>query len=221
MSQVLNNLVKKVKELTKEVNSNPSEFNDTLATKVSWEPQINSYKNFKSSKLKIIDSSRLMYVPSLGTLITSSILILIGIGPIGLFIYALFYGTIINFSAILFVPFFGIIWIIVGLFIRYSVKIRNFDKVKGYYWVGKKPARAVNGTTQNKNKVPLEQIHAIQLIRKKHQGSDTTVTGYELNLILKDTSRLNIENHSSLRAVRKNASQLGRFLNVPVWDPTL
>jgi hypothetical protein len=43
---------------------------------------------------------------------------------------------------------------------------------------------------------------------------------HELNVILRDARRLNVIDHGDLEIVRRDAGQLARFLQVPVWDKT-
>ena len=70
---------------------------------------------------------------------------------------------------------------------------------------------------------PLDQIHAVQLVWKRVRcGHDPKrkYRSYEINLVLKDGSRLYVVDYGTGVGVRKNAAKLGEFLDVPVWDAT-
>ncbi len=72
-----------------------------------------------------------------------------------------------------------------------------------------------------KNKIiSLKEIQALQIISERMHGKNTTYTSYELNMILKNSSRVNIIDHWNLEEIRKNASELANKLWVKVYDIT-
>ncbi len=72
-----------------------------------------------------------------------------------------------------------------------------------------------------KNKIiSLKEIQALQIISERVHGKNTTYTSYELNMILKNSSRVNIIDHWNLEEIRKNASELANKLWVKVYDIT-
>lgn len=72
-----------------------------------------------------------------------------------------------------------------------------------------------------KNKIiSLKEIQALQIISERVHGKNTTYTSYELNMILKNSSRVNIIDHWNLEEIRKNASELANKLWVKVYDVT-
>ena len=64
----------------------------------------------------------------------------------------------------------------------------------------------------------LDDIHAIQLISEYISGKKSSYYSYELNLVLKDASRINVIDHGNDSTISSNAKVLSRFLDVPVWD---
>ena len=44
------------------------------------------------------------------------------------------------------------------------------------------------------------------------------MTHYEINLILHDSSRLNVVHHGNKKRIRRDAATLAEFLGKPLWD---
>lgn len=86
-----------------------------------------------------------------------------------------------------------------------------FDRQSGYFWQGYVGARIANLIF--KNAKPLTRIHALQLLAGNKRNS-----GYELNLVMTDRSRINLMEHVCRRPLGSNAQRLAEFLGVPVWD---
>jgi hypothetical protein len=84
------------------------------------------------------------------------------------------------------------------------VRKKVFDKTIGYFYVGKMPAFI---ESDGKNIVPLTQIHALQIISEWVPGKNS-YTSYELNIILKDSSRINIVDHSNIKQIRLDAEKI-------------
>ena len=65
----------------------------------------------------------------------------------------------------------------------------------------------------------LDEIHALQILNRvvEHEESEDYST-YELNLILHNGERLPVTSSGRLFILRREAEELGRFLNVAVWD---
>jgi len=106
-----------------------------------------------------------------------------------------------------------------------------FDRSVGWFWKGSRIPVSPAKTGQRKNAAPLEQIHAVQLIseyvretrrrgRGWSPGKTSSYRSYEINLVLKDGSRINVVDHANLPRIQQDAQQLGEFLDVPVWDNT-
>jgi len=55
-------------------------------------------------------------------------------------------------------------------------------------------------------------------MRERLGSREETYISYELNLVLRDGSRLNITDHGHLKSLRPEAVRLAEFLDVPLWD---
>ena len=69
----------------------------------------------------------------------------------------------------------------------------------------------------------FDDIHALQIIAERVQSSssgknNSSYYSYELNIIKKDASRLNVVDYGNLSAIRKDAQTLANALSVPLWD---
>lgn len=100
----------------------------------------------------------------------------------------------------LFIIFFGISLIILGLYVTrdYIAKIK-FDKSTGVF--SKKPYRCVK----------LKNIIGLQL----NQKQQLSYVCYELNILTKGGRRINILNHNGLEQMRIDIQKLANFLELP------
>ena len=99
------------------------------------------------------------------------------------------------------------LFLVVGIFlIRDSLGSMIFDKKRGIFIKGWKLKKQAD----KKTFVRLQDIHAIQLLENR--------TGAELNLVLKDGSRINVITQRSKRQMHIDGGLLSRFLGVAVWD---
>ena len=70
----------------------------------------------------------------------------------------------------------------------------------------------------------LTDVCAIQLIRERIRSSGTgssshsSYDSYELNLVRRDGTRLNVTDHGSLSRIRADADLVAGYLNIPIWD---
>jgi hypothetical protein len=93
-----------------------------------------------------------------------------------------------------------------------------FDKYKGYFWKGRKVPDEVSDKSELKYFAELQNIHALQLLSEYCSGSENSCTSYELNLVLKNGSRINVVDHGNPIKLREDAQKLSGFLGKPVWD---
>lgn len=77
--------------------------------------------------------------------------------------------------------------------------------------------------------IDFSKIYAIQIIPEKIKNNnntenqvsfDTYYTSYELNLILKDSSRVLVVDHWNLSEIRNNAQVISQKLNIKIYDLT-
>ncbi len=96
----------------------------------------------------------------------------------------------------------------------------TIDKMSGSYYRGKELKRIHSQGIEQQGK--LDDVYAIQLINERIQssssnGRSSTYTSYELNLILKDGSRVNVMDHGDAEDIEFSAKSLAGFLDVPIW----
>ena len=216
-------LINKIIAALRKPGVNPGNFNDPIAEKISWAPLKGGGTNFKTRKFVKVNENRVVFERTLMMKIFPWIFIC---GPFIVFI--IIYGKgelIVNINeifsqtnSILLVP---LVLLSLGVFMFFKTKKSIvFDKRYGYYWKGKAEPETYN-LTENKNFVRLSDIYAIQLIRE--YISNTSKSGgsyysYEINLVLKDESRVNVVDHGHKKSIVEDSRLLADFLNVPVWS---
>jgi hypothetical protein len=71
-------------------------------------------------------------------------------------------------------------------------------------------------------RVPFADIVALQLLKKRVKRKKNSDLGgwecLELNLVLRDRSRVNVIVDGGVRRIEKDAAKLADFLGVPVWQ---
>ncbi|WP_299117025.1 hypothetical protein [uncultured Winogradskyella sp.] len=87
-----------------------------------------------------------------------------------------------------------------------------FSKKLGYYYKG-----YVNIKYLRFSKTNLEHIVAIQILGEITTEQIAPFNSYEINLVLKDSERLHVIDHSNLNSIIEDAQSLSTFLNVPIW----
>jgi len=118
------------------------------------------------------------------------------------------------------------------------VRALTFEKSKDLLRVENKTIFGV--TSNDVQEEPLSSIYALQIITytdkeiRMHYGEQLKAKGvstwkttssnnraiseYEINIVFKDSERLNIINHRSKKAIYSDAKRLSEFLRVPIWD---
>ena len=198
----------------------PSRFSDPVADTTEWGPAKRGGSSFKTHKLVYFGGQRLDFKGSIGGIIFGLIFFLAGIGAIVGF--SIFMGTSENleFEFPMLIPYvFGTIFSLVGWFMYRSMTAPIvFDKTLGHFWKGRKSPREVFNIDSIKVHTKLDQIHAIQILSEYCHTDKSHYYSYELNLILKDSSRINVIDHGNLKVLREDANTLADFLGVPIWD---
>ncbi|MCK5682573.1 hypothetical protein KAJ27_00570 [bacterium] len=198
----------------------PSCLNDEIAMKTEWTPAKGGGSNFCSHALKEISPGRMEFKATTMGIVFPSVFLVVGlVAMIAMFIV----GIQKNFIMVVFgVPFGGIFFLVGFFLLRSSMTPRVFDTRIGYYWRGKKDAGQVDMRDIKEN-CPLKEIHAIQLMweycrNSSSSGGSSSYYSYEINLILKDASRINVVDHGNRSIILKDAEALSRFLDVPLWN---
>ncbi len=187
------------------------ETSDRIIDNVDTFPLKPGGANFKTNRLSISDKTRAIYKPTIWAVLFCIIFIAVGIGvPI----FTLLNKDNAPFVWITLIA--GPIFLAVGCYILVVItKPRVFDKKRGYYYRSFK--NDINNIT---NKTKLDKIVALQIIGEVISDDDGSYNSFELNLVLKNSERINVVDHGNLRAIIKDAQYLSDFLNVPIWHAT-
>lgn len=217
-------MFKKLKKWAETINAmqpqfDASIFDDPIASQTEWGPLQGGGSNFKTHKLKDEGPLRMAFRATTGMILFSAVFFCVGAGLlIGFGLYK-FYSTTPFEWMDLFLGLMGLLFAGVGAFLYLnSTQPIIFDKAHGYFYKGRKNTDRNSEKPRVKHLVKLEEIHALQLIEEYNSGSDSSYYSYEINLILKDASRINVIDHGNLFQVREDANTLSGFLKVPVWD---
>ncbi len=200
----------------------PAKLNDEVASKTSWRPLVPGGSRTTTHRLVAVYSWRIESKVSGMYLASRLVAILVVAGLAYIFLQ---YGFSRKVQIVI-VVISGIV-VLLGLItlIEKFVVHRVFDLRRGYYWKGGK-----NPTDEKIQKLKvhckIEDIHAIQIIMERIQEQGTSAStsrnynSFEINLVLKDASRLNVTDHGNFFTIRRDAELISGFLKVPVWDVT-
>jgi hypothetical protein len=198
----------------------PSSLNDPVAMQTEWVPAKKGGFNFRVHQLVSVDTNRIEFRATPGAKLFYLLFLLVGIGISIHFIYSklLSGGLSLNMDTI------GLLIISVfftgfggfGLYTGTSPIV--FDKMQGCFWKGRKSPDKVFNKSSLKYFAELKQIHALQLISEYCRGNKIDFYSYELNLVLKNSQRINVIDHGDLEKLRSDAAILSAFLEKPVWN---
>lgn len=211
-----NKLEKRVNNIRGSLNTlSISSFNDPLAKKVNWDSIKTFECGFREQQAKLINSNKLVFRATLGAMLFYLIFVIAGFGAIFGTIYKIIISNVFTLNVdMIMIPLIGLIFLSIGGFMFYKVtKPLIFCKNTSLLWKEKK-------LPKSEDIIHLKQIHALQIIAKYCRNRDKSIHGYELNLILKNTERVNIASHTNIEALRKDADILADFLGIYIWDVT-
>lgn len=220
---MLNKLKNLIKEASRHVKTlDTSVFDDPLALQTDWSPLKGGGSNFRTHNLVSENYNRTAFKASLGAKLFSSVFILVGLGLPSSQIYTAFQnGGAFFEGGFLPLLLFGGVFSIAGAALYYSyAKPVVFDKTNGFFWKGWKAPETTAIENPDKHSARLSNIHALQIISEYVRGDKKSYYSYELNLVLKDGSRLNVIDHGDVHKIREDAVVLSQFLGKPVWDAT-
>jgi hypothetical protein len=196
-----------------------SRFNDPLAMQIEWGPAKKGGASFKTHTFASDGFNRAEFKTSVGAKLFCFLFIGAGITfPVLFGMNELYNESTLFYEKLLPVAF-GLIFVAAGGFLYYiNGSPVVFDKVKGCYWRSwKKPDHNTNRSMM-KNFARLHEIHALQIVQEYIRGNKSSYYSFELNLVLKDGTRLNVVDHGNINSLRKDARQLADFLGKPLWD---
>lgn len=215
---MLNKLKEKLEEAAEEARTSIRQieeaFDDPLAKQTDWRPANRGGTNTRSRTLKAVSPERLAFKAAAGPLLIAGVAVAAGaflalksfFGPGGpVLTEALIGGSIA----------------VVGLLLGYRfTRPIVLDKQTGLCWKGHRAPDSPAAARDQANAAVLADVGAVQVIaeRVNDSGKGRSYRSFEINLVLRDGSRLNLVDHSNQAAIRADAQRLGEFLGVPVWD---
>ncbi len=194
-----------------------SQSGDPVALQTEWTPAKKGGTNFQTQKLVEININRIEFKATNGAIAIYILFALMGLMTAIAFLLKLSSGL---FNAVMIMPLLvGLIFAIVGgCWLYFGTAPIVFDKYKGFFWKGRRSPDEESDRKEIKYFVALEDIHALQLISEYCGGDKSLYYSYELNLVLKNGSRINVVDHANLVKLREDAQTLSAFLGKPVWD---
>ena len=203
--------------------------NDELIDKVEWTPLKKGGRADKTHRLIKVSDDRMEYRLSASKTFNHLFMVLFGIGII---LFSLF-GDGMEFgqSKSMVILISGVIVTLVSFLIFIIVsKKTNLDKNHLAMWKGNLEPSLTKDATTLKEFHSLEGLHAIQVIKEKasapgslnQQGngfsSNRSFYSYEINLVFKNTERVNLVDFEDIKSIKKQASILAGFFNIPLWS---
>ncbi len=199
----------------------PEIFNHPLAKQVEWQPLKSGGTNFQTHRLDSSNPDFLVFKASTGAYLFSGIFVFFGL--LGMLIPLIIF---LNegqkeWGLVLFAVFFGGIFLAAGVFMFYFMTTpRVFDTFYGCFYQGrKKPKHNLGMSASKKHALThLNEVKAIQLLRERIRSKNGSYYSYEINLVLRDASRVNVIDHGKHQAIIEDAETLAHALGVPLWD---
>lgn len=213
-------LIKKITDFARtRPGFDPASLNDPIALQTAWHPARGGGTNFRTRKLVSLNSTCMAFRPTLQVLLFAAVFIGIPILMLGV----LYYRHPFNFfhpkTGMLLAMAFLAIFMLAGLIMLFfSTRPIVFDRSRDLFRKSWKNPPTPLSQAAGKGFARLSQIHALQIVSEHCSGDDSSFMSYELNLVLKDASRINVVDHGKLEKLQADAAQLARFLGKPLWD---
>ena len=188
---------------------------ESLERTVSVLPLKPGGSNFKTHVL-VRNENKMMYKPSYGAAIFSSLFLTVGLGLLFFGIRELILSQQEHTpNLVLFLV--GIVSTIVSIVLFYiSYQPVGFDKGNGYYYKGFGNPQVKKNSRLFK-KIALKDLAALQIIGESVSGSKSRYNSFELNLVLKNGTRTNVIDHGNLKSIINDTEELSSFLELPIW----
>jgi len=190
---------------------------EPIARQIEWTPAASGGTNFRTHRLVEISPLRLKLKPTFGSMMFSWIFILVGLGVMIVFFVEMS-NRATRDASLWVLPPIGLVFFAIGAWLYHSYsRPRVFDMQDLWYWRGRRP-NSRDSVEHCKNSAPLDQVHAIQIVSELCRGKNSSYYSYEINLVLHDTTRVNVVDHGNLKHIRKDAQKIADLIGVPVWD---
>lgn len=186
---------------------------------VDWSPLKGGGTNFKTHRLIVDDRNTARFEPTLGTRLFCWIFLGAGLLLLGAGVMVAVENSPDLGLEVLILGVMGLVFSLVGfLMLRFMATPVVFDRARGYFWKGRKDPDEFWNRDELKDFAELGNIVGLQVIGEAVSSDSGSFTSYELNLVLKDGSRLNVVDHGNKDAIVDDAQTLSEFLGVAVLD---
>ncbi|MGR9013538.1 MAG: hypothetical protein ACU83U_07825 [Gammaproteobacteria bacterium] len=173
--------------------------NDIVAKKADWTLLNTASSTFDPRKMVCVNSHRIEYRMTWFAKLFLGVFVIFGI-----------YGVLLIHKVYVFFILMG------GMGLYWCSFPIVFDKKTNVFIKGRSSKLFMNYIEIN-----LSEIYALQLIGDCVSGSDGgSYNNYQINLINKDSKRLNVVYFANKEKAKKNAKILKDFLGTRLWDAT-
>lgn len=195
----------------------PDVFNHPIAQQTDWHPLRGGGANFQTHRLDSSNPDKLVFKATTGAKLFCGLFTAIGFFGLIIPTVVFFRQGAEDWSMLLFALFFGGIFSAVGLLMGYFFALpRVFDTFYGTYYKGwQRPKHSMNS---NNKTTDLNEVAAIQVLRERVSSKNGSYYSYELNLVMRDASRINVTDHGKKSAITDDAETLAQTLGVPLWN---
>ncbi len=186
-------------------------FDDEFCKEIEWNPMEGGGRRFKMRKFSKKEG-QLIYMPSLGLIA----------------FYSLFFiaGTfMIHINDLEGAGQYVIPIVVLAMFLLLNKFLKDlrpmvFDSNRSEFRRGW--GQGSEGVKKKKSiqLISFEMIHAVQVVGEYFNGSDGggSSSSYELNLVLKDKSRIHIMDYKDEEYVLTHANHISEMVKIPIWD---
>lgn len=186
-------------------------FGDPLARQTQWTPVRSGGTKGWARRLVQSGSDRLTFRPTKRKLLFCAVPVLVGV-------YIIVFQPIQNSGPSWSQSVVGLVFLAMGLMIGYRLCTPVVvDKRLGACWTGWRAPASAEAARDQDGGAALGDVRAVQVIPERLRNTESKFS-YEVNLVLADSNRINLVDHSRRSVIREDAQTLGRFLDVPVWD---
>jgi hypothetical protein len=159
-----------------------------------------------------VETCRIEFRASIGAYLFNLLFLVIGLGALGIQVYAGEYHFLFVLIGVVFAA-------TGGSLLYFGAKPIVFDKSQDEFWRGWKKPQETGDPRSLKNHVFLSNVHALQVVSEYCRGNKSSFYSHELNLVLEDGSRLNVIDHGNFGKLMQDAKALADFLGKPLWSP--
>ena len=187
----------------------PDSLGDPIALETEWEGVNEGGLNIASHKLVEVSHYRVEFRSTVKVRVVYGVFIAIGL-YICISSNSVFSGSVLC----------GAVFIGVGVLLLFFGSVPfAFDKQLGYFWKGRKDPDEEEKKGSNKTLGRLLDAHAIQLLHKsiRNSGRSSRTDSNELNIVMKDGSRINVLDHGDRPKLLEDAEKLSEFLVQVGW----